>query len=78
MTDIANLLGLALNFFGALLIAVSFGKNPGDAHQENEQGRKIYLASYRHPNLFRGGLILLVVGFFVQIIPIICRLFFSE
>ena len=60
-------LGLALNFVGTLMVAFSFGKNLGDAHQYDHKGRKIYLASFLYPNLFWWGLALLALGFLLQI-----------
>ncbi len=63
-----NLLGLALNFTGSLLIAFSIIKNPGEAHQLI-QGRKIYLTSILL-NKFRWGIGLFVFGFLLQLIVV--------
>ncbi len=60
--------GLGLNIIGTLMVAFSFGKNLGEAYQEDSKGRKIYLASFLSPRLFRSGLILIIIGFFLQFI----------
>lgn len=60
--------GLILNFPGTVMIALSFGKNLAEAHQIDDKGRKIYLASFLSPKLFRWGLFLLIIGFLLQII----------
>ena len=60
--------GLILNFVGTLLIALSFGKNLGGAYQVDEKGKKIYLASYVSPAMFRIGIVLVMLGFLIQII----------
>ena len=61
-------IGLVLNIVGTLMIALSFGKNLADAHQLDEKGRKIYLASFLHPKLFYMGLTLIIFGFIIQLI----------
>lgn len=61
-------IGLGLNFAGTVLIAFSFGKNIGEAHQEDERGRIIYLASFLHPRWFWCGLTLLGGGFLCQFV----------
>lgn len=63
-------LGLALNILGTIMIALSFGKNLADAHQLDENRRKVYLASFLHPRLFRWGLVIIVVGFILQFIAL--------
>jgi len=50
------------------MIALSFGKNLADAHQLDEKRRKVYLASFLHPGLFRWGLVIIVAGFILQFI----------
>ncbi len=60
--------GLILNIVGTLMVAFSFWRNPGEAHQYDRTGRKIYLAAYRSPKLFWCGIGLLVLGFGLQII----------
>jgi hypothetical protein len=59
--------GLILNIVGTLMVAFSFGSNPGEAHQYDRKGRRIYLAAYRSPKLFWCGIGLLVLGFTLQI-----------
>ena len=61
-------LGLLFNLIGSLLIALSFGKNLGEAYQEDDKGRKIYLASFVSPRMFKWGIGLLITGFLVQIL----------
>ena len=60
--------GLLLNLVGSILIALSFGKNLGEAYQKDAKGRKIYLASFMSPMMFKWGIGLLVLGFLVQIL----------
>ena len=59
-------LGLLLNVVGTIMIAFSFGKNLGDAHQTDEKGRKIYLASFLRPKLFYRGVWVIILGFVLQ------------
>ena len=61
-------LGLVLNLIGTLLIAFSFGKNIEKAHQVDDKGRKIYLASFLHPRMFKLGMFLLILGFLLNIL----------
>ena len=63
-----NRLGLLLNLVGTIMIAFSFGGNLGDAHQLDDKGRKVYLASYLHPKWFRWGLVIIIVGFVLQLV----------
>ena len=65
---ILNRAGLILNFLGSVLVAFSIGANLADAHQLDEKGRKVQLASFLHPLWFRLGLLLLAVGFIVQLV----------
>jgi hypothetical protein len=60
-------IGLILNFAGTVLVALSFGRNLGAAYQTDDRGRRIYLASFLYPNLFRLGLGLAAVGFLLQL-----------
>ncbi len=60
--------GLLLNLVGSILIAFSFGKNLGEAYQKDTKGRKIYLASFTSPLMFKWGIGLLILGFLVQIL----------
>ena len=62
-------LGIILNFVGTVLIAFSFGSNLGEAHQTDRKGRKVYLAAFLHPRLFCVGMLLLALGFGLQLLP---------
>ncbi len=59
--------GLLLNVVGTIMVAISVGKNPGDAHQI-VNGREIYLASVLHQKLFYCGLVVIILGFGLQFI----------
>ncbi len=59
--------GLLLNFVGTIMIAISVGRNPGDAYQ-NKKGRRTYLASVLRPKLFYCGLFIIGFGFVLQFI----------
>lgn len=61
-------IGLILNIIGTIMLAFSFGKSRADAHQLDDKGRKIYLASFRHPRLFYWGLVLIILGFILQLV----------
>lgn len=61
-------LGLLFNIAGTIMIALSFGKNLANAHQFDRKGRKVYLASFLHPKLFYLGLMLVIIGFILQLI----------
>lgn len=65
---ILSKLGLVLNFVGTLMVCISFGKNPEDANQRDDKGRTIYLASFLHPDIFRWGLIIIALGFILQLV----------
>lgn len=60
--------GLFLNLLGTVMIALSFGKNLGDAYQMDGKRRRVYLASFLHPKLFKGGLAIIIFGFIFQLI----------
>jgi hypothetical protein len=60
--------GLVLNIIGTIMIAFSFGKNLGEAYQQDKKGRKIFLASFLYPELFNWGLALLIIGFILQLL----------
>ncbi len=60
--------GLLFNLIGTICVAFSFGKNRGEAHQFDEKGRKEYLASFLYPRLFTAGIVLIIAGFFLQLI----------
>jgi hypothetical protein len=61
-------LGLALNFIGTIMVAMSFGKNPENAHSTDSKGRPIYLASFLYPRIFRLGLASIAIGFLLQLV----------
>lgn len=61
-------IGLSLNFVGTVLLACSFGKNIAEAQQIDEDGRKVYLASFLRPRWFRIGLFLSAIGFLLQLV----------
>jgi hypothetical protein len=61
-------LGIILNFVGTVLIAYSFGSNLESAHQTDRKARKVYLAVFLHPSLFRVGMLLLALGFGLQLL----------
>jgi hypothetical protein len=61
--------GLILNFIGTVLVACAFGANLGGAYQEDDKGRRIYLASFLRPRMFWLGLALLGAGFLLQLVP---------
>jgi hypothetical protein len=63
-------IGLVLNIIGTLMIAFSFGKNLEDAHQMDRKGRKVYLASFLHPKLFKLGLAVIIFGFMLQFVDL--------
>lgn len=60
-------IGLVLNIVGTLIVALSFGKNLEEAHQLDNKGRKIYLASFLHPRFFYWGLAIIIIGFILQV-----------
>lgn len=62
-------IGPVLNLVGTLMIAFSFGKNLADAYQMDRKGRKIFLASFLYPKLFKWGLVLIIFGFILQLWP---------
>jgi hypothetical protein len=61
-------IGIFFNLLGTILVAFSFGKNLEEAHQKDEKGRKIYLASFLHPFWFKAGMFLITIGFLLSII----------
>jgi uncharacterized membrane protein YidH (DUF202 family) len=62
---ICNNLGLILNIIGALLLAFSFGPFP-EKESAPTTGDK-YIAYFNYPVLFWTGVVLLVLGFVVQL-----------
>jgi hypothetical protein len=61
-------IGLVLNIVGTVMIALSFGRNLEETHQTDRRGRRVYLASFLHPNLFKLGLAIIIFGFLFQFI----------
>ena len=61
--------GLIFNFVGTIFIALSFGRNLGEAYQTDQRGRRVYLASFLSPFLFKLGLALAAFGFLLQLFP---------
>lgn len=53
-----------LTFIGSVLVGFSVAKNPGDAHQV-VNGKPKYLAIV-HLEKFKWGMILMTIGFFIQ------------
>jgi hypothetical protein len=58
-------------------MAFSFGKNLGEAYQDDAKGRKVYLASFLFPQLFRIGVFVFSAGFVVQAAGEFMQLCFS-
>jgi len=63
-----NKVGLTLNIIGSLCIAFSFGKNLAGACQVDKNNKKIFLASFLHPCLFKSGIALMIFGFLLMLI----------
>ena len=63
-----NWVGLVLNFVGALMIAISIGRDPGQVHTGTDAGRNVSTAAIYHPRVLRSGLGSLVLGFLLQIV----------
>ncbi len=63
-----GLLGLILNCAGAIPIAFSFGEHLGGAYNINKRGKRVYMASFLHPGLFKVSVISLSLGFLIQIV----------
>jgi hypothetical protein len=64
------ILGLCLNFIGALMITLSSGKYKGNQITFFSGDSTLNL---NHPSVFRWGIILIVIGFFVQLIAEILK-----
>jgi hypothetical protein len=58
-----GVLGALLTLIGSIMIAISVGKNLEEAHQIDDKGRKVYLATINHPSLFPWGITVLIIGF---------------
>ena len=69
-----NFFGLLLNLAGTPLLAFAFGKNPGNAHIRDDWGRVTYLASLLRPKLFWFGLIVMGIGYALQLGVASCQL----
>lgn len=67
-----SLIGLLFNFIGSLLVSISvgqIGKNDEDGgYTTLENGKSYNLAYLTHPNAFKLGLSLFVIGFVFQLI----------
>lgn len=64
--------GLALNIVGTLLIAYSFGVFDrtdfgAGGYTTDSKGRKHEIAYFIHPKWFRIGIVLLILGFLLQL-----------
>lgn len=65
-----NNIGIVLNLAGTIFIAFSFGSYPdkkGAPYTSDNSGRKKFIAYFNYPNLFYCGLILLIIGFALQL-----------
>jgi len=63
-----NLIGIITSFVGSLILAFSISKNPGEAYQ-TVRGKKKYLTII-HLCLFRSGVVLIVLGFAIQMLTL--------
>jgi len=61
-------LGLIFNVIGALFLASAVTKNTQDSHEEGPSKKIFYLAIIKSPFRLRLGIILIILGFFYQII----------
>jgi len=64
-----EIVGLILNFVGAIFVAFSVIENPGGGNQM-VNGKKIYLASIL-PNRFRLGIGIFALGFLFQLAAVL-------
>lgn len=62
--------GLFFNIVGAIMISCSIGPNRGGAYQEHK-GKPYYLAAILHPNIFKCGMALLIIGFILSFLDTI-------
>jgi len=69
LSAVLVIIGLSFNFLGSVVVAFSVKENPGGAHQLVD-GKKIPLASISI-NVFRWGIGLLIIGFFIQLIILV-------
>ena len=65
----ANNSGTILNLVGTVFIAISFGPHPdeGAPYTVDRSGNKTYIAYFTHPRLFWVGLVVVFVGFVLQL-----------
>ena|SRR3989344_5476507 len=69
--SILNILGLVLNFFGAILITYSIGEMSGGGYTVYyRSGAHVPFVYFLHPNLFEWGINLTILGFVIQILSI--------
>jgi len=61
-------LGLLMNFVGTLMMAFSFGKSTVGTEEVTDNGKVYSTASFKHPLLFKWGVILLSMGFLISLI----------
>jgi len=66
MIEWLALIGVVLNFVGTLFLAYSFGPAL-DGYQTDDKGRSVKLAAFVGPRRFRWGLILIGLGFALQV-----------
>ena len=61
-------IGLMLNFVGTIMMAFSIGKSTVGTEEVDDKGRHVSTASFRHPTLFRTGILVLSAGFMISLI----------
>jgi len=66
---ISTVVGLTLNFIGAIFVAVSFkaGGVMGDVENDNGKRRPFVMPSFSQCR-FRFGIILMIIGFIIQLL----------
>lgn len=63
-----NDLGLILNVLGTLFIAFAFGSQKDDLiGNTDEKGKKLHFSYFKHPIIFIIGIILIILGFLIQL-----------
>ena len=63
-------IGIIFNLLGTVLVAFSFGAYPdkdGAPYTTDDKGKKRHIAYFNYPILFWIGMVLLCVGFFLQL-----------
>jgi hypothetical protein len=68
------LISAACNLAGSILIAFSIGRHHGGAH-EWRNGKMVYIASIRRPHFFGWGIVLIIIGFIIQVLYYLPLLF---